>query len=317
MPLKEKLPLSRVKADPDIGWVMVPSDEHYTYRYLVKLNALGFRDSEITTKHSHEYRILAIGDSHVYGQGVPDKELMTTILEQELGKKSSSCRFNVINMGVRAYSTNNEKAMLEKVGLGLDPDLIIIFFYINDFIPVNVENRYKNYAHLDWYTFDFSDKPIDRIVAKWRLIQNLRSSAFLMWVYDTYRGWTNKSNYINNILHGEIDNRTHNNIVNTIASLEEIRLLSEDHGARLALAVIPVATQITNTFPSQKYQSQLKQYAMNVGLVFVDLLPGLRSHHERYQESLVIPFDGHYNGKEHRAMAMSIFDYLDSLALCK
>jgi hypothetical protein len=94
-------------------------------------------------------------------------------------------------------------------------------------------------------------------------------------------------------------------------------LLSKDHGARLILAVIPVASQISNTFPNERYQSQLKQYAMNVGLDFVDLLPGLRSDYQRYQESLIIPFDGHYNGKAHRAMAVSIFDYLDSLALCE
>jgi hypothetical protein len=98
VPLKEKLPLSRVKADPDIGWVMVPSDEHYTYEYLVKLNELGFRDSEISEKQPQEYRILALGDSHLYGQGLHDKELMTTILEQELRKNSNSCQFNIINM---------------------------------------------------------------------------------------------------------------------------------------------------------------------------------------------------------------------------
>ena len=138
----------------------------------------------------------------------------------------------------------------------------------------------------------------------------------MMWVYDTYRGWTNKSNYINKILHGEIDHRTRLHIENTILSLEEIRLLAEAHGTDLALAVIPVATQLTNTFPNQKYQSQLRQYAMKAGLDFIDLLPGLRSHYDRYQESLVIPFDGHYNGKGHSAMAKSVFDYLDSLTLC-
>jgi lysophospholipase L1-like esterase len=317
VPMKEKLPLSRVKADPDIGWVMVPSDEHYTYEYLIKLNELGFRDSEISEKQTQEYRILAVGDSHIYGQGLHDNELMTTLLEQELRKNSSSCQFNVINMGVRAYSTNNEKAMLEKVGFGLDPDLIILFFYINDFIPVNIANRYNKFAEMDWYTFDFSDKPTDRLVDKWKLIQILRNSAFLMWVYDTYRGWTNRSSYIDKMMLGELDSRIRKNIKNTIETLEEIRLLTEEHGARLIIAVIPVAAQITNAFPDQIYQSKLKQYAMNAGLDFVDLLPDLRSHHSQFQDSLVIPFDGHYNSNGHRVMAMSIFDHLNSLTVCQ
>lgn len=317
VPLKEKLPLSRVKPDPDIGWVMVPSDEHYTYEHHVTLNKLGLRDSEIYAKRPQEYRILAVGDSHIYGQGVGEKGLLTSILERELNKTGSSCQFNVINMGVRAYSTNNEMAILNKVGLSLDPDHVILFFYINDFIPVNIANRYRRFADMDWYTFDFSDKPTDEIIAKWKLIQVLRNSAFLMWVYDAFRSWTNRSSYENKMLLGELDNDMRNNIEDTIESLEEIRLLSEEHGVRLTLAVIPLAAQLAKNFPNQIYQATLKKYAADSGLDFVDLLPELRSHHSQYQHSLVIPFDGHYNEQGHRLMADSILDYLSTVDLCQ
>ena len=72
VPQKEVLPVARVKPDPDTGWVMLPRDEHYTYEKFVKLNSLGFRGPEVSSKGKNEYRILAIGDSHVYGQGVAD-----------------------------------------------------------------------------------------------------------------------------------------------------------------------------------------------------------------------------------------------------
>ena len=77
---KEVLPVVRVKPDPDTGWVMLPLDEHYTYENFVKLNSLGFRGPEVSSRNDNEYRILAIGDSHVYGQGVADDELMTAVL---------------------------------------------------------------------------------------------------------------------------------------------------------------------------------------------------------------------------------------------
>ena len=170
---------------------------------------------------------------------------------------------------------------------------------------------------MDWYTFDFSGKPTDYVIKKWKLIQILRSSAFFMWIYDTYNSWTNRSNYINKMLLGELDDDIRNNIENTIKYLEEIRLLSEGHGVRLTLAVIPLAAQVSKKFPNQIYQATLKQYAVNSGLDFVDLLPDLRSHHKQYQDSLVIPFDGHYNDQGHRVMANSIFDYLDTLGLCQ
>jgi lysophospholipase L1-like esterase len=317
VPLEEKLPLSRVVPDADIGWVMRPSDEHYTYEHPVKLNRLGFRDSEIREKQPHEYRILALGDSHLYGQGLGDKALMTTVLERALVKTGGSCRFNVINAGVRAYSTNNELALLRKVGPDLDPDHVIVFFYINDFIPVNIARRYRRFAHMDWYTFDFSAKPTEDLVAKWKRIQILRSSAFLMWVYDTYRSLTNRTSFINRMMHGDFDDNLRNNIQSTIASLEEIRGLSEAHGARFTVAVIPLAAQITRAFPDQVYQPTLERYAAKAGIDLVDLLPKLRSHHRQFQDPLVLPFDGHYNGLAHSLMASSVLDYLGSLDLCR
>ena len=316
-PLKEKLPLSRVKPDPDIGWVMVPSDIHYTYENLVKINKLGFRDSEISAKHPQEYRILAVGDSHIYGQGIDEKELMTTFMEQELNKTSSSCQFNIINMGVRAYSTNNELAMLKKIGLSLDPDHIIVFFYINDIVPVDIASRYRRFADMDWYTFDFSGKPTDKVIAKWEKIELIRNSAFLMWAYDIYNSLANKSNYINKLLLGEIDDGLRINIENTINTLDEIRLVSEERGVRLTLAIIPVSAQVTKIFPRQIYQSTLKKYAENSELDFVDLLPDLRSHYIQFQDSLVLPFDGHYNSQGHSVMAHTIYEHLSALDLCK
>jgi hypothetical protein len=53
-PMKERLPLSRVMPDPNTGWVLYPSDEHYTYEHYVKLNAMGFRDDEINGKQPGE-----------------------------------------------------------------------------------------------------------------------------------------------------------------------------------------------------------------------------------------------------------------------
>ena len=317
-PLKEKLPLLSVRADPDIGWVMVPSDRHYTYENPVKLNELGFRDTEITARQPGEYRILALGDSHVYGQGVGENGLLTSVLEQELNRiTGGACQFNVINMGVRAYSTNNEAALLEKVGLALDPDHVILFFYINDFIPVNIASRYKRFSGMDWYTFDFSGKPTEQVVRKWKLVQLLRSSAFLMWVYDLYRSWTSGSNYINRMLLGELDDEIRSNIENTFESMDEIRSLAEARGFRLTLVAIPVAAQLTREFPGQVYQPALKQYAVHTGTDFVDLLPDLRAHRSQHQDALVLPFDGHYNSRGHRVMAGSVLDYLDSLDLCR
>ena len=170
---------------------------------------------------------------------------------------------------------------------------------------------------MDWYTFDFSGKPTDKVIAKWEKIELIRNSAFLMWAYDIYNSLANKSNYINKLLLGEIDDGLRINIENTINTLDEIRLVSEERGVRLTLAIIPVSAQVTKIFPRQIYQSTLKKYAENSELDFVDLLPDLRSHYIQFQDSLVLPFDGHYNSQGHSVMAHTIYEHLSALDLCK
>ena len=309
-PQKEVLPVVRVKPDPDTGWVMLPLDEHYTYEKFVKLNSLGFRGPEVSSRDDNEYRILVIGDSHVYGQGVADDELMTTVLEKKLAQSRASCSYTVINMGVRAYSTNNELALLKKTGLPLDPDHVIVFFFINDFDQVDIASRYNNFAGFDWYAFDFSDKPTDRIIQRWKLLQLARSSAALMWIYDIYKGWTSKDNNINRILSGRKDDALQGSFEVTSKLLEEFRSLSHSHGFRLTLAVIPVAAQINNEYQNQLYQTALKNYADEVHMDYLDLLPAFRKYYELNNHLPVIAFDGHYDADGHVVMADSVFKHL-------
>ena len=115
-PRPERLPLARVVPHPELGWTMMPGDLHYTYDIPVKLNALGFRGPEVGAKAATEYRIVALGDSHVYGQGVADADLATALIERHYRQPPWSCDVRVVNLGVRAYSINQEYAALRLLG---------------------------------------------------------------------------------------------------------------------------------------------------------------------------------------------------------
>lgn len=100
--LGEKWPISKVQPDSLLGWHILPYDFHYTYTFPVKINSLGLRNEEIEEKKENEKRILVLGDSHVYGQGIKDENLFTTILETRLNKFNPEFTYNVLNAGVRA-----------------------------------------------------------------------------------------------------------------------------------------------------------------------------------------------------------------------
>lgn len=78
---------------------MLPRDVHYTHTIPVQLNSLGFRGPEVPEQLENEYRILAIDNSMVYGEGINDEHIMTTRLQGMLDERRPECHVRVINMG--------------------------------------------------------------------------------------------------------------------------------------------------------------------------------------------------------------------------
>jgi lysophospholipase L1-like esterase len=318
VPWPEKFPLSRVRPDPDIGWTMVPGDIHYTYEALVKINSLGFRGPEIAKIKTNGYRILAIGDSHVYGQGLDNKELATTKLQHSLNEHQNGCFFNVINMGVRAYSINNELAMLKKNGLPLSPDHVLWFFFIDDFSESNIQRWYGRFADNDWYMFDLLNKPTQKVVWYWKFRQIARQSALLMWLQDIISIISNKENFEYKLLNGIKDDDIQLRIRFVKQNLDNLKRLSEINGFSLTLVLIPEASQLINEYPKNLYQNILKPYATEKNIDILDLRPFLQKYYEEKKQLPLIPFDGHYNAEGHSVIANAIVKHLISLPLrCK
>jgi lysophospholipase L1-like esterase len=305
-PRSERLPLVRVAPDAEVGWVMVPGDVHYTYDVLVRLNSLGFRGREVGPKQSREYRILALGDSHIYGQGVADEHLATNLMERQL-TDLTTCTVRVINMGVRAYSINQEFGLLVRHARSLNLDHVLLFFYLNDFELVNIRRRWELYKHLDWYTFDFSQKPDADILRQWRRQQILRTSALLMLTHDAVRAWSGRDNFEQRILEGHIEGAT---VAGVKEYFEQFRRFTLDNAISLTVVVIPHPGQIASQFPNNKYQPTAQALSADLGLQLVDLLPQFKSYYERTRTTPIIPFDGHYNEEGQRVIASGVVQHL-------
>lgn len=83
----------------------------------VHVNRAGFRDVERGPKTRP--RALSLGDSSIYGYGVRDAEVFTSLLEQRFDA-------DFIDGGVPGYSTYQSLNLLDMRGLALDPDLLIV-----------------------------------------------------------------------------------------------------------------------------------------------------------------------------------------------
>jgi hypothetical protein len=112
---------------------------------IIQINSLGLRDREFTLeKPDGVKRILVFGDSFAFGVGVDQSHVLSTRLE-ELLDASSVQRFEVINMGVSGYSTDQEYLLFRELGKALDPDLIILVVCYNDYFGNSTDFIYFKY----------------------------------------------------------------------------------------------------------------------------------------------------------------------------
>jgi len=92
----------------------------------LRTNNLGFRDNRDTVppKADDEFRVIVIGDSSSISGAVPYDKIYSSLLKQRVAEKYANS--DVINLAVGGYNPVQYQAVLEEVGLGLQPDLIVL-----------------------------------------------------------------------------------------------------------------------------------------------------------------------------------------------
>lgn len=116
--------------------------ERYTWGHLVENNKHGFREREFSSpKPPGTYRIMVLGDSFTWGQGLAVRERYTAIAEKLLNERFDDRNFEVLNFGVRGVATTTERDLLRELHSIVDPDLIVVGFCLNDPQP-----RHQSYS---------------------------------------------------------------------------------------------------------------------------------------------------------------------------
>lgn len=127
----------RTSQIPGITGEHIPGARGMTDNIPIQINPLGLRDYEYPLKkRKGTLRILVLGDSITFGEGVWLEETFAKRLEKDL-QEFPNKKIEVINAGVCGYNTLEEYLYLRERGIKLDPDIVIIAFYLND-----AENRH-------------------------------------------------------------------------------------------------------------------------------------------------------------------------------
>ena len=120
----------------------------------VKTNSTGLRNPEIeSSKPKDETRILFVGDSIAMGWGVTEDKSFPRVSEKILRQKFPAKKIEAINAGVPTTGPNYYYLFLKNEGIKLDPDIIVVAFWMLNDIPENV-------YFTDWLTVDSQGLPV-------------------------------------------------------------------------------------------------------------------------------------------------------------
>lgn len=104
-------------------------------RLPVRVPAIGGRGPERSLEPAPGVRrILGLGDSLTFGQGVREEETYLAVAERRLGPG-----VEVINAGVPTWNLVQELEWLETHGLALHPETITLGFFVNDLEPIQYQ----------------------------------------------------------------------------------------------------------------------------------------------------------------------------------
>lgn len=247
----------------------------------MRINGHGFRDRELQVpKPEDEIRILVLGDSITWGDYLPAEEVYVERLEARL-RALDIPRVEVINAGVGDMGLRGEVDLLIDRGLAVEPDVVVVGFYLNDSRPPwgfpaerghrgwlrrhsMLANRIYDWALLRRWLQERGEGRLAWVAATSRLDWQHDRTQFLELValapYDWGAAWQPGS-------WGEVDAQ--------LARLEELGKL---HGFRVVLVALPVAFQVQADFLEDAPQRELAALARARGFEFVDPLPALRAH---------------------------------------
>ena len=277
----EKLPLNRLSETP---WCV--KYEH---------SSKGIRDRELPDQPAEGVmRIACIGDSFVFGEGVPIEKTIARQLGALLGKK-----YEVINGGQVGANTMDELQILAAIAKGANCQRAIFVFipndipvhprlaqrqkYINDLVQIRDQNL-DDYKKTTWHGGYL--KSIGLMTAPFEMEKIKRET--IQWYLDSY------------------DPRY--NAENMKVFRETIQTIPKIPGCRSVFVIYPLMEGFESGYPLYSIHEKVKAIAEDAGLPVLDLTSAFAG--QKTSNLWVHSTDHHPNGKANAIAAQAINEWL-------
>jgi len=260
-----------------------------------KWNSWGRREREFDRiAPENTCRIAVIGDSITFGQGIPEEERFTNRLERELA--GSKTQFQVLNFGYSGSDFMHHIIMIKKV-LKLNPDFILLQWYVNDFEGPKPKGR-----------------PSCRNLAPtMKLHIRLHQSSALYYVLNA--GWHALQGYMgtvetyeNYMTHSFLDPNSEKSKY-ALAKFKKILRLASSRNVPLGMVLFPrLRPYLANNYPFDYLHKRIISVCKKNRIPYVDLREDFKPFGSDIRRLHVNQYDAHPNGLANEIAAKRILE---------
>lgn len=251
------------------------------------INKHGFRGPDYEkNKAPDTRRVIILGDSFTFGEGVKFEHTFSYRLEKVLNQHSA-WPVEVLNFGTSIWGTSDEINYFEQAGIDFEPDLVILVYVLNDAdyaggldLWDNFRNEYEN--------------------------RDLKYSYLVSYFYATFKRQVYGQQYIDELLDSAM--REQFKWADSLNYLLKGRRLAEVIGAKYAVVVFPFMYELNEKYPFRPLHLMLSQYCASNDITSLDLFEAFQG--EAYTTLWVHPSDQHPNERGYQIAADAIAEFI-------
>ncbi len=308
--LKRPSPFPEVKMGENIPninfrFVYATNPRHYFDKdnaVYSRINSFGFRGPDFSLqKPSNTYRILGVGDSFTFGEGVNEQDTFLSKLNSHLTTQHPDKSFEVINAGASGYNTRDEVISLTNRWIKLTPDLVILTFTMNDGYA---DDEFADLA-LGPLIMGLQDgrtkvpgqgKEYPSKLLTWGLglIERKKNSNRIIDIYLSQ--YTTKP-----LLEGYDWENSKNNFKLAKSAIDAIN-------GKMVLVIFPELFRLNDNYPFKEIHEKVAAEAKLQGIFVLDLLPVFQQY--KAGDLWVHPTDHHPNEVAHGIAAQAMFEFI-------
>lgn len=255
-----------------------------------EVNNFGFRDDDFSVSRGEKIRIAFFGDSFCWGNGVKINDHYASIIEKRLNQlQPAGLGYEVYNFCLGSYNTEQEAALYDLVGSKFRPDIVVVWYFLND---VDTERGIGTMTYMGG----------DDLLTEWR--SHSRVLDLVIYPFDRYIGAKKLvQHYLSNHHEGSVG------YASVQRGLQRFKRVSESLNVSNYLVIFPILFELNeDKYPFAPAHKMVRNIAKKNGFRVLDLFPVFEGEIDR--DLWVHPIDQHPNEKAHGLAAGRVSEFL-------